>query len=387
MPDATLRDPAGGPVEVAVQGHADAEFEPLAEVFARLAGAQGGGAALAIVRDGRLVLDLIAGDYRPDSVQMLFSVSKAVTAVAAAVAHAEGLLDLDAPLASCWPAFARASTSGITTRDVLSHRSGLASFERVLSLEELLAGGDAAAVEVQEPYWPPGTAHGYHAFTYGTLLNGVFERILGVNVGQFVAERLAEPLGLDLWIGAPASVLPRLEKIRYTRPVSTPGQREHAARTHIPPAASARLSASMDFYNDPRVARACLPSTSGTGGARDLARLFAATLGAVDGVRLLGGQQLREMVRSRSRGPDLVLGFPTQFGSGVQRPFPLLPMLTAESFGHEAAGGSAVVADETLGLVVGYTTNVFPASRGASPAFLALQAAIAHCATASPEVL
>jgi CubicO group peptidase (beta-lactamase class C family) len=370
-----------------VYGHADDEFGPLAEVFARLTGAHGGGAALAIMRDGHLVVDLVAGDYRPDSIQLLFSVSKAVTAVAAAIAHADGLIDLDAPLGGCWPAFARPGTSMITTRDVLTHRSGLASFDRVLSFEQLMAGDDAAAVEVQEPYWPPGTTHGYHAFTYGTLLDGVFQRTTGRTVGQFVADRIAAPLGLDLWIGAPEAVLPRLERIRYSPPVITPGQRAAPPGDRIPPSASARLSESMDFYNDPRVAQACFPSTSGIAGARDLARLFAATLGSVGGVQLLDERQRGELIWSRSRGPDRVLGFPTHFGSGVQRPFPLLPMLTGRSFGHEAAGGSAVVADEELGLALGYTTNVFPASRGASPGFLALQAAITHCATAPQQRL
>ncbi|HEY2270110.1 MAG TPA: serine hydrolase, partial [Streptosporangiaceae bacterium] len=136
-----------------------------------------------------------------------------------------------------------------------------------------------------------------------------------------------------------------------------------------------------DFYNDPRVARACMPSTSGTGTARSLARLFAATLGEVDGVRLLSEASRAAMARSRSRGPDRVLGFPTQFGSGVQLPFPVLPMLGPRSYGHEAAGGSAVVADPDLGLDVGYTTSAFPSSRAASPSFLALQSAIRHCAT------
>jgi CubicO group peptidase (beta-lactamase class C family) len=366
-------------LDIEVSGFARGRFEPLVEVFARLTGSLGtGGAALAIVDGGELVVDLVAGDYRPGSVQLLFSVSKSVSAVAAAIAHRDGLLDLDAPLGSYWPAFTRPATAMISVRDVLAHRSGLAAFERRLSFSELLAGADEAAIEVQDPYWEPGTAHGYHAFTYGTLLGGVFRRALGQTVGEFLAERVSAPLGLDLWLGAPDEVLPRVSRIRYGPTVTTPGGRAHAAVNKIPPSPSGQLQASMDFYNDPAVARACLPSTSGIGSARALARLFAATLGPVDGVRLLSDADREAMSATQSRGPDRVLGFPTHFGSGVQRPFPLFTMLSPASFGHEAAGGSAVAADPVLGLAVGFTTNVFPASRGGSPAWMALQSTIRH---------
>jgi CubicO group peptidase (beta-lactamase class C family) len=112
-----------------------------------------------------------------------------------------------------------------------------------------------------------------------------------------------------------------------------------------------------------------------------------ATLDEVDGVRLLDPDATSAMVATRSRGPDAVLGIITHFGSGVQRPFPQLPMLGSRSFGHEAAGGSAVVADEELGLAVGYTTNVFPSMNGASTGFLALLPAIRHCVTSPSELV
>lgn len=372
---------AGRVETIIVRGYARDEFEPLIEVFARMVGAQGlGGAALAIYRDGRQVVDLTGGDYRLHGLQLLFSITKSVTAIAAAIAHAEGLLDLDAPLADCWPAFARRTTAAITTRDVLNHRSGLAAFDRVLTFDELVAGDDEAAIEVQDPYWKPGTAHGYHAFTFGTLLNGVFRRVLDKTVGEFAADRLAGPLHLDLWVGLPASELPRLQQIHYLPAVSTPGQRAHAATSSIPISVTTALEQVMDLWNHPSVATACWPATSGVASARDLARLFAATVGPVDGLQLLDAPGLAELTASQSHGPDRTLGFVTHFGSGVQRPFPVFPMLTAQSFGHEGAGGSAAIGDPELGLSVGFTTSSFPTSRGASPGILALQAAIRHCA-------
>ena len=155
----------------------------------------------------------------------------------------------------------------------------------------------------------------------------------------------------------------------------------------IPLSETSRLRDAGFIYNDPEIARAGWPSTSAVAGARDLARMLSATMCEIDGVRLLSEEGTRAMAATRSRGPDAVLGIVTHFGSGVQLPFPQLPLLGPSSFGHEAAGGSAVVADPELGVAVGYTTNVYPCMNGASTGFLALQSAIRHCATAPSTVV
>lgn len=373
---------------VPVAGTAEGAYAPLKDVFGRMVAAQGrGGAALSIYAGGRRVVDLVGGDYHPDSVQILFSVSKAITAVAAAMAQEAGLLDLDGPLADYWPAFDRAATRSITPRCVLSHRSGLCGVDRLLSLPELLTGADEGALEQQEPYWPPGTRHGYHGFSFGTLIDGAFRRVIGQRVGEFVAERIARPLGLDLWLGIPDAQLPRMKQIVCDAPLVTEGWATHRRSSTIPLSETSRLREAGFIYNDPEVARAGWPSTSAVAGARDLARMLSATMGQVEGVRLLSAEGMRSMAATRSRGPDAVLGIVTHFGSGVQRPFPQLPLLGPSSFGHEAAGGSAIVADPELGVAVGYTTNVYPCMNGASTGFLALQSAIRHCATAPSDVV
>jgi CubicO group peptidase (beta-lactamase class C family) len=370
------------PEVVPVTGFAKEPFAPLADVFARLVGAQGrGGAALAIYHNGGLVVDLVGGDYRQDSLQLLFSVTKPITAIASAMAHAAGLIDLDAPLADYWPAFDRPSTAVISARSVLGHRSGLAALDERLSLQQLLDAVDEDAIETQEPYWVPDTAHGYHGFTFGTLLNGAFRRTVGKTVGEYVDEHVAKRLGLDLWIGAPEDQLARIERIHYDSPKLTPGRVEHLRESRIPLSTTSQLAQQSDLYNDPSMARACWPSSSGVAGARDLARLLYATLHDVDGDRLLTEDETRAMLATRSNGLDRVLGVISHFGSGVQRPFPQLPLLGANSFGHEAAGGSAAVADPERDIAVGYTTNIYPSMNGASVGFLALMPAIQHCLT------
>jgi CubicO group peptidase (beta-lactamase class C family) len=332
-----------------------------------------------VVVDGSVEVDLVGGDYCPESLQLVFSIGKCVTAVAVAIAEAEGLLEIDAPIGDCWEAFKRPSTAGITTRDVLSHRSGIAAFDRELSFNDLLSGRDVSAVEQQEPYWPPGTGHGYHGFTFGTIINGVFERTVGCQVGEFVQSRIAEPLGIDVWIGAPPAIQPRLRPVIGRPSVTTAQATANRSETAIPPPPSVALNRTMDFYNHPAVAQSCWPSVSCVADARSLATAMAATMTTIADRRLLSEEALDKMIATRSLGPDLALGVITHFGSGVQRPSPLLPMVGPGSFGHEAAGGSLAVADPELGLAVAFTTDVFPPSAGASLGAQALIATIGHC--------
>jgi len=369
---------------VRIEGFAEGMFAPLEDVFARAVVEQGGGgAALSIRYRGRHVVDLVGGDYAPDALQLLFSVTKSVAAIAAAHAHEAGEIDLDAPLASYWPEFARSATRTISLRDVLSHRSGLAAFDEVLTFDQLLAGEDDVVIGRQEPYWKPGTRHGYHAFTYGTLLTGAFRRVLGRTVGDYVDQNLTSPLGLDLWLRTPQPEMCRIHPISYSRPRITPLRANHLAATHLPPSAAGRLMTQFDLFNDPRLYSADWPSSSGVADARSLSALFAATL---DGT-LLSTDARDRMIRTRARGRDEVLGIHMHYGSGMQLPFPQLPFLGPGSYGHEAAGGTVAFADRDHDVAVAWTSSVYPPMMGASPGFLTLLGALRHCLIADPEEL
>ena len=69
----------------------------------------------------------------------------------------------------------------------------------------------------QKPIWEPGTAHGYHARTFGWILGEVVRRVTGLTLGQLLAEEAAGPLGLELWIGLPEAIEPRVAT-NYTAP-------------------------------------------------------------------------------------------------------------------------------------------------------------------------
>ncbi|MFI0450132.1 serine hydrolase domain-containing protein [Actinomadura sp. 6N118] len=369
------------PGVVRVEGWAHAPFEAIADVFARVVAEQGcGTAALTVYMDGHPVVDLTHADHPRDARQLLFSVSKGVSAIAAQHAHAHGRLDLDAPISDVWPAMRRAATRHVTTRHVLCHQAGLPLVDRQLTVEDHVAGNLEAALERQQPYWEPGTKHGYHAITYGTLLDGVFRRALGTSVAEYIHTHIRQPLGLDLSLGAPPAHSHNVLPLRTRPPMRTPLQLTHQAR--LLNATGLGLLDDPSVFNRPDVLAAPWPATNIVAGARDLARLYAATVGPVDGTRLLDTENTTDLARTRSIGMDEILGEASHFGSGVQRPTTRLPLLGPASYGHDGHAGSLALADPQLSISMAFTTNLCPPVGGASAGALTLVAAARHCLSA-----
>jgi CubicO group peptidase (beta-lactamase class C family) len=194
-----------------IEGTCDAPFEGVKEAFAQNFADFGEvGAAVSVVVDGRTVVDLWAGHadsalsrlWQRDTIANVYSTTKGITAICAHRLAGQGLLDIDAPVASYWPEFAEAGKENIPVRYLLSHRAGLPA------VREMLAPGSAydwdkmaSALAVEEPWWEPGTKHGYHALTFGNLVGEIVRRIGGQTVGTYFRKEIAEPLGLDFHIG------------------------------------------------------------------------------------------------------------------------------------------------------------------------------------------
>lgn len=365
---------------VETRGSADGIFEPIEQIFARTVGAQrAGGAQLAVYRNGHPVVDLIGGDFSDDQVLQWFSVSKAITSIAIHHAVEHGVLSLDLKLSDVWDEFNRSDRSkAITLEHVLTHSAGLPTVETELSVNDHVAGALEEALEKQEPYWEPGTRYGYHAITWGTLVNGLFRRVTGYDVSEYIKRELANPLGLDLSLGAHEDNLPRVRKFQQRVQAVTPLDREIG---NMPEAifdgAGTQIWADVHAFNRVEVLRQTWPATNVIAGARDVAKLFAATMGPVGGRRLLSPDSLEEMTRLRFRGTDRTLKFPISFGGGVQLPFPQFSMLGPGSFGHEGANGSVAVADPKRGLSVAYVTDQYPTSNGAAEASYVILGALA----------
>ena len=366
-------------VDVSVAGYANDEFGSLTNIFARMVAAgRGSGAALAVYRHGEQKVDLTGGSYRADTVQLQFSVSKAVAAIAAAHAESAQVLDPDEPISEYWKEFDRPGTRAITPRMVLSHTSGLAGVGRRLSIDDLVAGRYAEELEQQDPYWEPGMTHGYHAFSFGPLLDGIFRRTLGRSVGDYFREHIGVPLGLEVWFGLPEGAEGRLAPYRRSFAATTPLIRSLPSLRQFRDEGSFVLAQDPMLANRGDVLRQEWPSMNVVCTARDMARLFAAVIGEVDNSRVLDADALRRMIARQASGIDWVLRFPIAFGTGVQLPFPQLPFTGSMSFGHEGAGGCVAFADLERDIAVAFSTDAFPACDGAGVAALALCLSIQH---------
>lgn len=368
------------PVATVSGTHSPAGAE-LREVFSRCLTRIPGGAQLFVSRRGETLVDLAGGAMALDTPVQVFSVSKLIVALAAAHAHAAGTLDLDAPIASYWPAFDRVATRAITARMVLDHSSGLCAIARPLTTEDWLAGALDAEILAQDPAWEPGTQHGYHAFTFGALMAGVFEHGARVRVQDYVARHITQPLDLGaetgFWFGAPASVLPRLATLSFDPPILTEGQAgAFVGGQAIPDGAMLPiLQNAPGFFGDPRVQQADWPALSGVGSARALARILNAALGHGVERPLLERSALDAMVAERRHGMDRCLAHVSRYGSGVELSHGFNPYFGGRSFGHQGAGGSVLAADPDSGLVLAYTCTHTASTVGVSDQALVLMAA------------
>ena len=137
------------------------------------------------------------------------------------------------------------------------------------------------------------------------------------------------------------------------------------------------IAAGESGINDPAVHRVELPAANGITDARSLARLYAATIGTVDGIRLLRAETVAAASVVRSSGK--AWGDPAEgasWGTGFMRPFPRQPMLDGASFGHDGAGGSIAFAEPDLGIAFGHVINQMVVTGEQDPRTAALMAAV-----------
>lgn len=350
-------------------------FEPVRDAFAaNFAAGTEVGAAFAVYHRGRPVVDLWGGvadvasgrPWQEDTVVLVFSTTKGATAACAHLLAARGQLDVEAPVARWWPEFAAAGKERVTVAHLLAHQAGLAWVDEPMTLEDALAWEPVvAALARQAPHWEPGTEHGYHALTFGWLVGEVVRRASGRSVGTFFAEEIAGPLGLDFWVGLPESVEPRVAPL--ITPAASGDEEVRAAMAALAGpgselgralSAPGGAFADVEVFNTRAVRAAEVPAANGVADARSVARMYAAMIGEVDGVRLLPADHLERATRRRTSGPNrILLGLDIQFGLGFMVPSSVTAVGGPRSFGHFGAGGSLGWADPDAGLAFGYVMN------------------------------
>lgn len=390
---------------VDVQGAVAEGFESVRDAFAANFARRGErGAAVAVYRHGRKVVDLwggikdadaaVAPDVEPwseDTAQVVRSATKGIAAIVPLLLHQRGLLDLDAPVGTYWPEFKAAGKERVLVRHLLAHRAGLPAPAGPLSPARAIDGvSGPEALAAQAPAWAPGTDHGYHAHTYSWLLSELVRRVAGRSIGTWIAEEMAAPLGLDLWIGLPEAVraqdrVGRLALTEAPPPPAGAGPRVRpkpsvTAAYRDPDSPTRRAFGAIDPLPDenaPAYRAAELPASNGIATARALARCYAALIGPVDGrPRLFAPATLTLARTEESAGPDRTLVVDTRFGLGYMLHGAACPLLGPGSFGHPGRGGCLAFADPESDVAFGYVTNGMQKNITADPRAQALVRAV-----------
>jgi CubicO group peptidase (beta-lactamase class C family) len=358
-----------------LRGRVKPLFQENFETFGEL------GNAVSVWQNGKPIIDLCAGfrdvhrenPWTSDTLVLVWSATKGIGSACVLHVLQEHNINLDRRVAEFWPEFSQASKERITLAQLLSHQAGLCALDQrvdVLDYDAVIR-----ALEEQKPLWPPGTAHGYHARTFGFLLDELVRRIAGKPLSEYWRGNFARPLNLDFWIGLPEEQNSRVATM-------------YAAKAGKPPEPKNRQSGS-DFYddlvtpgtlarktftsphglnviskmNDPLVRAQPIVSFGGIGSASALAKFYSmlANNGKADGQTFFSGQTLEWMTKTLSDGVDRVFQMPTAFSAGFMKDARETTRRifgpSRTSFGHPGAGGSHAFADPENKIAFAYVMN------------------------------
>ncbi|MGD9751738.1 MAG: serine hydrolase domain-containing protein [Acidimicrobiia bacterium] len=322
------------------------------------------GASVAVFIDGEPVVDLWGGwadearttPWESDTIVNVWSTTKTMTFVAVLTLVERGLLDLDAPVARYWPAFAANGKEGVLVRHVMAHTAGLSGWEEPMPPEGLYDWDKATSMlAAQAPWWEPGTASGYHAITQGYLLGELVRQVTGQSFGTFFRTEIAEPLGADFHVGLDPA---HDDRVALVIPPPRPERPEVFPPMMIKTLTNPPLDARQCWQ--PEWRRAEIPAAGGTGNARSVAAVQSVLScgGEARGVRLFSETTARRVLEEQAQGADLVLGDTLRFGIGYGLNSAALPMGRGESIAFWGGyGGSLIVNDLDRRLTFAYVMN------------------------------
>jgi CubicO group peptidase (beta-lactamase class C family) len=369
---------------VPIEGFASPEFQAVRREFERNFAARGErGAACAVYHRGAKVVDLWGGyrcvstlaPWTPDTLVLVFSVSKGMAAAAMVVAHAQGLLELDLPVATYWPEFASAGKREVTVRQLLAHQAGLVSLDCRLDAA-LIADHDhmGEILARQSPAWRPGSRHGYHTLTLGWYQNELIRRVdpQRRSLGRFFHEEIAQRLGVEFYVGLPPSVpADRVATVKGFHRLALLGKFGKLPRKMVlaaiwPQSLVAKSVQCLPLANpasigDSEFRRVEIPSANGIGQARALAKIYQ-TLASGGHELGLPERTLRELL-APTRPPrmgayDAIFKIDTCYHLGFSRPSRDMAFgASSRAFGCPGAGGSFAMGDPDEGLGYAYVTN------------------------------
>ena len=355
------------------------------------------GAAVSVWQNGKPIVDLYGGfrdahrenPWTSDTLVLVWSATKGIGSACVLHVLQEHNINLDRRVAEFWPEFSQGSKERITLAQLLSHQAGLCALDQrvdVLDYDAVIR-----ALEEQRPLWPPGTAHGYHARTFGFLLDELVRRIAGKPLSEYWQEKFARPLNLDFWIGLPKKQNSRMATIYAARSGKPPEPKQFYADL-VRPGTLARKTFTSPYglnainqMNSVEIRQQPIVSFGGIGSASALAKFYSmlANGGKADGQTFFSGETLERMKTTLSDGVDRVFQMPTVFSAGFMkdptklqgtavssppnsegrignRSSVVTPRLfgpSRTSFGHPGAGGSHAFADPENNIAFAYVMN------------------------------
>ncbi|MCP4750119.1 MAG: beta-lactamase family protein [Proteobacteria bacterium] len=359
-----------------IHGQCQPQFESVKEAFKENFTQRGDvGAAVCVYLDGRPIVDIWGGyadadrrrPWERDTIASVASTTKGMVAICVHLLIERGLLNVDLPVAYYWPEFARKGKESIPVRWLLSHRAGLPGVRWDMPPETLYDWDRYVdALAESEPWWEPGTRHGYHALTFGYLVGEVVRRITGKTVGRFFQSEVAGPLEADFFIGVPEALDHRAAEI-LPEPPPAPGDRSlwdlvKDDPTSITGRAFLNPPRQPEVMNNRTWRAAEIPSSNGHTSACALARIYGllAQGGILEDKRLLQPETIEAAIVEQSNGPDAVMVLPSRFGLGFGLTRPERPLgPNPRAFGHSGQGGSTGFADLDARIGFGYVMNQY----------------------------
>lgn len=328
------------------------------------------GLQVAVYENGKLVVDAVAGVadpatgrlVRPETPFYCYSVVKAAASTIAHMLVERGLFGYDTPVATLWPEFGVKGKDKVTVRHVLNHTAGVPQVPATTTIEDLCDWDKiCSAIAAQELWWEPGTKVGYHAYTFGYIIGEVIRRATGKRISQLLREEVSGPLGVadQLHFGMPVSEQPRAARLEDapTDPQMAAAMANMPKDLPMFKAAPMSLFPNAAFGNREDTMAADIPA-GGKTSARAIARMYAALLGEVDGVRLITPKRLAEATAVSSSGPDQVFGMPTTWGLGYSiGKLGSTPEASPTAFGVGGVGGSFAYGDSATGIAFALTKN------------------------------
>jgi len=327
------------------------------------------GGALAVYHRGELVVDIWTGfedaesqrPWQAGTTAMSWSTTKGVTSALAHVLIERGLIELDRPIAEVWPEFACNGKRTITPRHVLAQEAGLHDIRHLLEDGNELLSHDRVAARIASatPAYEPGTANGYHALTYGYIIDELVRRTDGRTLAQAVTDEFATPLaltdfGLTMTDAAefapPPAFDPPPKGARSLAKTANLFTRLPPLRLDLASLAAAFLPRQGEVIGTPEFLASGNGSIGGVFTARSLAHFYSALIGD-QRTTLWSSATLHTATRPHNHRRDKVLSVRPHWSLGFHRPWPRNE-IGPEAFGFWGMYGSGAWADPQHHLAV-----------------------------------